>query len=40
MRLIRMFEELRGFGYQGSYGAVRRHARKRRVARGAAMAEA
>jgi len=40
LTLIRVFEELRGLGYEGSYDAVRRYAKKWRVARGAAMAEA
>src|SRR3954462_7544141 len=40
LTLIRIFEELRGLGYQGSYDAVRRYARKWRTARGAATAEA
>ena len=35
-----MFEELRGLGYEGSYDAVRRYAKKWRVERGAATAEA
>src|SRR6516165_10058857 len=36
LTLVRLFEELRGFGYEGSYDAVRRYARAWRVARGAA----
>ena len=40
LRLIRLFEELRGLGYEGGYDAVRRYARTRRRARGAATAEA
>ena len=40
LTLIRMFEELRGLGYAGSYDAVRRYAKKWRVERGAALAEA
>lgn len=40
LTLIRIFEELRGLGYAGSYDAVRRYAKKWRVARGAALAEA
>jgi hypothetical protein len=35
-----VFEELRGLGYEGSYDAVRRYAKKWRVERGAATAEA
>jgi transposase len=37
---IRVFEALRGLGYEGSYDAVRRYAKKWRVERGAATAEA
>jgi transposase len=40
LTLIRVFEELRRLGYQGSYDAVRRYARVWRRARGAALAEA
>jgi hypothetical protein len=40
LTLIRIFEELRGLGYEGSYDAVRRYARKWRVERGAATSEA
>jgi transposase len=40
LTLIRVFEELRGLGYDGSYDAVRRYAKAWRVARGAATAEA
>ena len=40
LTLIRIFEDLRGLGYQGSYDAVRRYARKWRAARGAATAQA
>jgi transposase len=40
LTLIRIFEELRGLGYEGSYDAVRRYAKAWRVARGAATADA
>jgi transposase len=40
LTLIRIFEELHGLGYQGSYDAVRRYAKKWRIERGAATAEA
>ena len=40
LTLVRVFEELRGLGYEGGYDAVRRYARVWRTARGAAMAEA
>ena len=40
LTLIRLFEELRGFGYGGSYAAVRRYAIGWRKERGAAMAQA
>jgi hypothetical protein len=34
LTLIRIFEELRGFGYEGSYDAVRRYAKRWRAGRG------
>jgi len=40
LTLIRIFEELRGLGYGGSYDAVRRYAKRWRAERGAAIAEA
>src|SRR5215831_15913677 len=40
LTLIRIFEELRALGYEGSYDAVRRYAKKWRAERGAAAAEA
>ncbi|WP_283176384.1 serine hydrolase [Gemmobacter sp. 24YEA27] len=40
LTLIRIFEELRGFGYQGGYDAVRRFARNWSQNRGAVTAEA
>ena len=39
LTLIRIFEELRGLGYGGSYDAVRRYAKKWRAERAAATAE-
>ena len=40
LTLIRIFEELRALGYEGSYDAVRRYAKRWRAERGAATAEA
>src|SRR6202043_2744861 len=40
LTLIRIFEELRALGYEGSYDAIRRYAKRWRAQRGAAMAEA
>ena len=40
LTLIRVFEELCGLGYDGGYDAVRRYAKRWRVAHGAATAEA
>jgi transposase len=40
LTLIRIFEALRGLGFDGSYDAVRRYAKAWRKERGAAMAEA
>jgi hypothetical protein len=40
LTLIRIFEELRGLGYEGSYDAVRRYAKRWRTERGAVTAEA
>src|SRR6266849_1971478 len=40
LTLIRVFEKLRGLGYEGSYDAVRRYAKRWHVERGAATAEA
>src|SRR5438309_7031258 len=40
LTLIRIFEELRALGYEGSYDAVRRYAKRWRTERGAATAEA
>lgn len=40
LTLVRLFEELRGLGYDGSYDAVRRYAKSWRKERGAALAQA
>lgn len=40
LTLIRLYEELRGLGYEGSYDAVRRYARSWRKERGATLAQA
>src|ERR1700721_265225 len=40
LTLIRIFEELRALGYEGSYDAIRRYAKRWRAERGPAMAEA
>ncbi len=40
LTLVRLFEELRGFGYEGGYDAVRRYARAWAKERGEATAEA
>ena len=40
LTLVRLFEELRGFGYAGSYDAVRRDAKTWRKERGVALAQA
>src|SRR5438552_7337331 len=40
LALIRIIEELRALGYEGSYDAVRRYAKRWRAERGAAAAEA
>jgi transposase len=40
LTLVRLFEELRGLGYDGGYDAVRRYAQAWRKARGAATADA
>jgi transposase len=40
LTLVRLYEELRGFGYEGGYDAVRRYARSWRKERGAALAQA
>src|SRR5207245_10362504 len=40
LTLIRIFEERRALGYEGSYDAIRRYAKRWRTERGAATAEA
>src|SRR5690242_12278089 len=40
LTLIRIFEELRALGYEGSYDAIRRYAKRWRTKRGAAMGDA
>jgi transposase len=40
LTLVRLFEELRGFGYEGGYDAVRRYAKSWRKEHGAAQAQA
>src|SRR3984893_13227408 len=40
LTLLRIFEELHAVGYEGSYDAVRRYAKRWRAERGAATAEA
>jgi transposase len=40
LTLMRVFEELRGLGYEGGYDSVRRYAKAWRVARGAVTAQA
>ncbi|HEY8213326.1 MAG TPA: IS21 family transposase, partial [Methylocystis sp.] len=40
LTLVRLYEELRGLGYDGSYDAVRRYAKSWRKERGAALAQA
>jgi transposase len=40
LTVIRLYEELRGLGYEGGYDAVRRYAKAWRLARGAATAQA
>src|SRR5437868_10965561 len=40
LTLIRIFEELRALGYEGSYDAIRRYAKRWRPARGATTAGA
>jgi len=40
LTLVRLFEELRGFGYEGGYDAIRRYVRGWRKERGATLAQA
>ena len=40
LTLVRLFEELRGFGYEGGYDAVRRYVKSWRKERGATLAQA
>jgi transposase len=40
LTLIRIYEELRGLGYEGGYDAIRRYARRWAKAQGSAMADA
>jgi transposase len=40
LTLMRVFEELRGLGYEGGYDSVRRYAKAWRVVRGAVTAQA
>lgn len=40
LTLVRIYEELRGLGYEGGYDAIRRYAKNRNKARGGSVAEA